>query len=77
MKKNKILIPNKKEIESIFESMLPIKGERRAICQCDDCGKLFGRRFIPFGLGRGLTVESCLCQLTANRPFHIIDRREP
>lgn len=49
-----------------------VSGEERTIYACGDCGKLFGRRYIPHGIGHGLTVGACLCQLTAHRPMHAI-----
>ena len=68
---------NKKRIDALFAAMSPIQGEVRAIQKCGDCGHLFGRRYVPFGLGMGLTIDACWCQLTAHRPAHEVTRREP
>lgn len=58
----------KKRIKQLLAAMAPVTGERRVIYQCGDCKALFGRRFIPYGLGHGLSVGLCTCQLTARRP---------
>ena len=56
------------EVLRILHLMEPVSGEQRSAYQCRDCGKVFGRRFIPYGLGEGLTVNPCLCSLTQSTP---------
>lgn len=54
----------------LIEAMRPVSGEMRAVYECQGCGQLIGRRFIPFGLGRGLSVNLCMCQATGpNTPM--------
>jgi hypothetical protein len=64
-------------IRKLLRSMEPVKGECRTVEECCDCNHLFGRRFIPYGLGRGLTVDPCYCQITGHRPSRTITTREP
>lgn len=64
--------------EKLFGAMTPINGEVRVVYRCGDCGHLFGRRYIPYGLGQGLSVGLCGCQLTSrNRPMIQVERRDP
>lgn len=64
--------------DEIYNSLKKVKGEIRVVYKCDECGQLFGRRFIPFGLGQGLSVNMCLCQLTSgNVPSTRISERRP
>ncbi len=58
--------------KKIMRRITRIKGENRVIYKCLDCGNLFGCRFIPYGLGRGFSLNMCLCQLTANRMHNTI-----
>ena len=57
---------DKKKIDALFDSMTPISGENRVVYRCPECKGLYGRRFIPHGIGSGLTVGLCLCNLTRN-----------
>lgn len=66
-----------KRQKEILDSMTAIEGEVRTVCKCDDCHKLFGQRFIPFGIGRGVFVNLCLCQITGHRGFKEVARMEP
>lgn len=50
---------NKFTAEEVLSAIDPIKGEQRTVYRCDRCGQHIGRRFIPFGLGRGLTINPC------------------
>jgi len=59
----------------IYKVMKPVKGEMRAVYKCSECGQLFGHRFIPYGLGHGLKVNECACQLTGLRAKLISERR--
>ena len=61
----------------LFKAMSPVKGETRAIYRCGDCGELFGRRYVPYGLGQGYTVDPCLCQITAHRSCTAVMERSP
>ena len=61
----------------LLASIKPIKGEKRVAYKCDDCGQLFGRRFIPFGMGHGLSVNECLCQITAHRTSTLVLESAP
>ena len=76
----KITLPRKEwkaEVERLFATMLPVEGEQRAIVVCCDCGQFIGRRYIPYGLGRGVTMNPCLCQLTAHRPTATLAEMDP
>ena len=54
----------------IMESLRPVTGEMRVVYECHGCDQLIGRRFVPFGLGRGITVNGRLCQATGpNTPM--------
>ena len=69
-----------KDIENargIIAQIPAVKGEKRTVEKCGDCGHLFGRRFIPFGIGIGLTVDPCLCQMTAHRPSTTVMESTP
>lgn len=57
------------EASILINQLRPVKGEKRVVyrCDCEGCGKLHAVRFIPFGLGRGVSINKCMCQLTANR----------
>lgn len=68
---------NKVEAKKMLASIPPIKGEMRTVSKCLDCGKLFGRRFIPFGLGYGFSVNMCLCQITAHRGSMLVLKSAP
>jgi hypothetical protein len=61
------------EARKMLRTIPPVFGEVRVINACGDCGKLFGRRYIPGGIGRGASFNMCLCQLTASgRPTKTI-----
>lgn len=45
--------------EEVLAALTPIKGEQREVYRCERCGQFIGRRFVPFGLGRGLTINPC------------------
>lgn len=75
MRKRKL--GNTDKAKKIMDSIPVADGETRTVNKCLDCGKLFGRRFVPFGLGFGLAVNMCLCQLTANRPSKTILESSP
>lgn len=51
-------------VDELMEQMTPIQGEKRVVYQCCECKTLIGRRYIPYGLGEGLTINPCLCHLT-------------
>ena len=51
----------------LIGQMKPIRGETRAVCKCGYCGELFGRRYVPYGLGHGLTINPCSCIITNNQ----------
>ena len=55
------------EYGSIIDQITPIEGEVRAVCKCNICGQLFGRRYIPHGIGRGFTLNPCDCMITNNQ----------
>ena len=67
----------RQRIKELFAAMAPIEGEVRVVYACGDCGHLFGRRFIPYAVGRGLTIDPCLCQITAHRPMNEVSRKKP
>lgn len=54
------------DAQAIIDCMAPVQGEVRAALKCRSCGRIFGRRYVPYGLGRGLSVNLCGCQLTSN-----------
>jgi len=43
------------------------KGMERKYYRCSDCKQVQAHDFIPYGLGRGVQYNSCLCQLTGHR----------
>lgn len=51
--------------DELMQAMRPVNGEMRVVYECKECGQLQGHRFIPFGLGRGMHINSCMCQLTS------------
>jgi len=60
----------KNEAMRLMDVEGPVQGMMRRAYRCDDCGQVFLRRFIPFGLGRGQSYNMCMCQSTANRMDH-------
>jgi len=67
----KIGLPRKEwrqHVANLLAAMPPVDGEQRAVVVCVDCGRFIGRRYIPYGWGQGVTINPCLCQLTAHRP---------
>ncbi len=68
----KIPEPDLTKAQAIMDSMTPLPGRMRTVNQCLDCGELFGRQFIPYGLGYGMSTKMCMCQLTAHRPSKTI-----
>lgn len=54
------------EATAVLDGIPKVAGETRAVYRCKSCGKLFGRRFIPYGLGHGATFGGCLCIITGN-----------
>jgi len=75
--KNKVAKKDKVEAEKLIEVITPVEGEMRAVYKCAECGRLFGRRFIPFGLGYGFSVNMCLCQITAKRGSALVLESAP
>lgn len=73
----KITKKDKVAASELLESITPIEGEKRVAYKCSECGQIFARRFIPFGIGRGLTVKACLCQLTAHRNSYLVAESAP
>ncbi len=66
MEKVRITIKDKKDAQKLMRGIPAIEGEKRTVEKCADCGHLFGRRFIPFGIGQGVSYNLCHCQLTSN-----------
>jgi len=69
--RDKISLPRKEwqpHLANILSYIPPVDGEQRAITVCHDCGQFIGRRYIPYGLGQGVTINPCWCQLTGHRP---------
>ncbi len=68
-----------KKITKLFSAMAPIDGEVRAVCRCSLCSALFGRRYIPGGIGRGITIDPCMCITTNNQhgQFTTVDTLKP
>ena len=75
--KDKVTKKDKVEAEKLLEVITPIEGEMRVVYKCAECGQLFGRRFIPFGLGYGFSVNMCLCQITAKRRSTLVLESAP
>lgn len=65
------------QAEKILALMTPLPGRTRTVNKCLDCGHLFGRQFIPYGLGYGMSTSMCMCQLTSNRPSSIVLEATP
>lgn len=64
------------EAKKLIVTIPQVQGEVRSVQKCCDCGKLFGRRFIPFGIGAGASFNLCLCQITGHRSsLTVIERR--
>ena len=64
--------------ESLLDAMTPVRGETRVVAKCNECGRLFGRRYIPFSLGQGISINLCHCQLVSrNTRSTEIERRTP
>lgn len=61
----------------LIKNIKPIDGEMRVIYKCGHCGHLFGHRFIPMGIGHGMLVSPCLCQLTSHAPSVSVLERRP
>ncbi len=54
------------QAEKLMRAIEPLTGMMRATYRCDPCGRIFGRQFIPYGIGHGLSFNLCHCQLTSN-----------
>lgn len=64
--------------EALINQIVAVSGEIREVLECKHCRRLIGRRYIPFGHGQGLTVNSCLCYLTQrNCPTEIVLGLDP
>ncbi len=50
--------------KEIFDSIPKIRGEARSVSKCLQCGELYGRQYIPYGLGFGKTFGGCMCIVT-------------
>ena len=74
--KRKITKNNKVQARDLIDQIPSIAGAVRVVYKCADCGQLFGRRFIPFGFGYGLSVNTCLCQITGRRVSYEVLRSE-
>lgn len=75
-------LPDEKRVEAIklMRSIEPVHGEMRTVEYCKTCDKFMGARFIPFGIGRGYRVNTCLCRSTGNAQtgtIHRVMTREP
>lgn len=72
------ILPIDKELAAPMIANIPrVEGEMRTIQKCCDCGHLFGRRFIPYGIGQGATYAPCLCQITGHRPSMTVIELRP
>lgn len=58
----------RKRVETLLNELPPSSGRTRVVNHCDDCGQLHARQFIPYGLGRGVSIGQCHCVLTTNNP---------
>jgi len=67
----------KNEVNRIFDSMEKVKGEIRRVYKCNECGNLIGRRFIPYGTGKGLIAHACQCYLTQIPNTTFVAERKP
>jgi hypothetical protein len=65
--KPRITKMNKLEAKKLLVLIPVVEGEKRTVNKCLDCGRLFGRRFIPFGIGYGASYNICTCQITSRR----------
>ena len=52
--------------KKLFDSIPEVKGETRTVSYCRQCDHLYGRRFIPYGIGIGATYDPCHCITTHN-----------
>ena len=77
--KNKLTKAKKKQVKELMKLMTPVAGEQRNVCECDICGQLFGRRFIPYGLGYGFTINPCSCMVTNSQhgKFTVLKTKSP
>lgn len=66
-----------KEAEELIKCLSPVKGEKRVVEKCHECGYLYAHRYVPYGLGRGVFSKRCLCQLTSNnvRTSLVLERK--
>ena len=75
--KTRITQKDERQAIELLNSIEPVEGEERRVYKCSGCGQLFGRRFIPYAIGHGLTVNPCLCQITAHRPSVLVLEATP
>lgn len=64
-KEKRLTDAERKRRRTLFRAMRTVQGERRVVYKCCNCQTLFGRRYIPYGLGRGMSIGLCVCQLTS------------
>lgn len=77
VKAKRITKKDKSFAEKLLASITPIEGEKRVVYKCAECSQLFGRRFIPFGMGRGGSWNMCLCQITGRRASYLVLESAP
>jgi hypothetical protein len=56
----------RKFVKQLLRQLGPTAGEERAIYRCVHCQQLIGRKFIPYGLGQGITLNPCMDVTTSN-----------
>lgn len=61
-----------RQAQAMMKEMDPVAGEMRRVYECTQCGAIFGRRYIPHGLGFGYTYNPCLCRLTGDSPGQLL-----
>lgn len=50
-----------REAHKLLSSIPTVDGEKRCIYECQECGRLWGSRYIPYGFGRGAAFNKCIC----------------
>ena len=69
---------DRKLVKQLLRQLGPTDGEMRSVYRCVHCDQLIGSKFIPYGLGRGITLNPCMDVTTSNNtPMTKIVECEP
>jgi hypothetical protein len=68
-KHQKITKAERREAAEMVKAFTVVRGQKRVVEKCLDCGRLIGRQFTPHGLSIGQAIDPCLDWLTQRSNF--------